>query len=225
MSGSGRSHVRWAGGAALLAAAALALAGCASQTGGTAAPAAAPAPNPPASAAVPSPAAPVTPAAPAGGGAAAGDAFDDPKGRFDVLPPSGWTVDTSGAQGTAAVFLDPEPVDTPKGAFQPNVNVIVAPSPGGQLADLLDGTRSELASLNQYKSTTDEEITLADGTAAHLFGGTFTDQASGLDLQNLQLFAVDDTSVYVVTGTAPTSAWGQYESELATSVRSMTLST
>ena len=225
MSGSGRPHAAH-GVAALLAAAALALAGCSSQTGGTAAPAAAP--NPPASAAAPSPAAPPTGApdvGPPAGGAAAGDAFDDPKGRFDVLPPSGWTVDTSGAQGTAAVFLDPEPVDTPKGAFQPNVNVIVAPSPGGQLADLLDGTRKELASLNQYKSTTDEEITLADGTAAHLFGGTFTDQASGLDLQNLQLFAVDDTSVYVVTGTAPTSAWSRYESELATSVRSMTLST
>jgi hypothetical protein len=223
MSGSGRSHIRWRRGAVLLAAA-MVLTGCANQTGGTAAPAAAPAPNPPASAAAPSPAAPATPSAPVGE-AATGDAFDDAKGRFDVLPPSGWTVDTSGAQGTAAVFLDPEPVDTPKGAFQPNVNVIVAPSPGGQLADLLDGTRTELASLNEYRSTTDEEITLADGTAAHLFGGTFSDPASGLDLQNLQLFAVDDTSVYVVTGTAPTSAWSEYESELATSVRSMTLST
>jgi hypothetical protein len=222
MSGSGRSHIRSRGAAALLAAAALALAGCANQTGGTAAPVAAPAPNPPASAAAPSPSAAPAPT-PAPGQATAGDAFDDPQGRFDVLPPSGWTVDTSGAQGTAAVFLDPEPVDTPKGAFQPNVNVIVAPSPGGKLPDLLDGTRKELASLNQYKSTTDEDVTLADGTAAHLFGGTFTDQSSGLDLQNLQLFAVDDTSVYVVTGTAPVGAWSKYESELSTSVRSMTL--
>jgi hypothetical protein len=224
MPGSGLSHVRSARVAALLAVAAVALAGCGSQVGGAAAPA--PALNPPASAAAPTPAAPSsTPAASTGGKATAGDAFDDAQGRFDLLPPSGWTVDTSGAQGTAAVFLDPDAVDTPKGAFQPNVNVIVAPSPGGELTDLLAGTRSELASLNKYKSTEDEDVTLGDGTAAHLFGGTFTDQSSGLDLQNLQLFAVDDTSVYVVTGTAPVSAWSKYESELDAALRSMTLST
>jgi hypothetical protein len=226
MSGSGRSQVRSARAAALLAVAAMALAGCGNQVGGSATPAAAPALNPPSSAAAPTPAAPSsTPAASAAGKARAGDAFDDAQGRFDLLPPSGWTVDTSGAQGTAAVFLDPEAVDTPKGAFQPNVNVIVAPSPGGQLADLLAGTRTELASLNKYKSTTDQDVALSDGTAAHLFGGTFTDQTSGLDLQNLQLFAVDDTSVYVVTGTAPVSAWSRYESELDAALRSMTLST
>jgi hypothetical protein len=224
MSGSGRSHVRSHGALALLAVAALALAGCGSQTGGIAAPA--PAPDPPSSAAAPAPSTPTpTPAASTGGKAAGGDAFADAQGRFDLLPPAGWTVDTSGAQGTAAVFLDPEAVDTPKGAFQPNVNVIVAPSPGGQLADLLAGTRTELASLNKYESTKDEDVTLGDGTAAHLFGGTFTDQSSGLDLQNLQLFAVDDTSVYVVTGTAPVSAWSRYESELDAALRSMTLST
>jgi hypothetical protein len=103
--------------------------------------------------------------------------------------------------------------------------VIVAPSPGGQLADLLDSTRAELASLNRYTSTTDEDVALADGTVAHLFGGTFTDQSSGLDLQNLQLFTVDDTSVYVVTGTAPASAWSRYAGELEATVRSLRLST
>jgi len=225
MSGFGRSYIRSAGAAALLAVAMLALAGCGSQAG-SAPPAAAPAVNPPSSAAAATPAAPSsTPAASTGGKATAGDAFDDAQGRFDLLPPAGWTVDTSGAQGTAAVFLDPQAVDTPKGAFQPNVNVIVAPSPGGQLADLLAGTRTELASLNKYRSTADEDVQLSDGTAAHLFGGTFTDQTSGLDLQNLQLFAVDDTSVYVVTGTAPVSAWSEYESELDAALRSMTLST
>jgi hypothetical protein len=224
MSGSARAHVRPRGAAVLLAALAVALGGCASTTGGTASPAGGTAPAPPSSAAAPTPAAPSsTPAANGGGQATAGDAFDDAQGRFDLLPPKGWKVDTSGAQGTAAVFLDPDPVSTPKGAFQPNVNVIVAPSPGGQLADLLDGTRTELASLNKYKSTTDQDVTLDDGTQAHLFGGTFTDQASGLDLRNLQLFTVDDKSVYVVTGTAPVSAWDQYESELDASLRSMTL--
>jgi hypothetical protein len=222
MSGMARTRA-----AALLTAAALvALGGCASQTSGTPAPAAAPALNPPSAAPATTSAAPASPTAAAGAGKAQkGDSFDDAQGRFDLLPPDGWKVDTSGAQGTEAVFLDPSPVDTPKGPFQPNVNVIVAQSPGGQLADLLDGTRSELASLNKYKSTTDEDLTLSDGSAAHMFGGTFTDQSSGLDLQNLQLFTLDNSSVYVVTGTAPASAWSKYESELDESLRSMTLAT
>jgi hypothetical protein len=161
--------------------------------------------------------------APPAPGQGAGAAFTDPRGRFDLAPPAGWQVDTSGAQGTAAVFLAPDPVDTAKGAFQPNVNVIVAASQGARLAELLDSTRNQLATLNAYRSTTDEDLTLADGAAAHLFGGTFTDQASGLELRNLQLFTVDESSVYVVTGTAPTSAWSTYERLLDGSLRSLTL--
>jgi hypothetical protein len=196
--------------ATLLAVAALALAGCGEQTGS--APPAAPAP-----AAVPAVTSVPTTAPNA-------DPFADAAGRFDLAPPTDWTVDTSGAQGTAAVFLSPDQVSTPQGPFQPNVNVIIAPSPGAQLDGLLDSTRTQLTTqLSGYKSTTDDAVTLTDGTAAHLFGGTFTDQASGLELRNLQLFTVDGASVYVVTGTAPTSAWSTYEPLLDASLRSLTL--
>ena len=43
-------------------------------------------------------------------------AFGDPEGRFGLLPPAGWEVDTSGASGTAALFLDPKPTPTPRPA-------------------------------------------------------------------------------------------------------------
>jgi hypothetical protein len=208
--------------AALLAVAAVAFGGCSSPVSGAAAPA--PASAAPASSAAASPSAAAPTSSPSGAGKAVpGDAFDDPKGRFDLLPPAGWKVDTSGAQGTEAVFLSPDPVPTAKGPFQPNVNVIVAESPGGQVDDLLDGTRSQLATLNAYKSTTDQDVTLSDGNAAHLFGGTFTDKTSGLDLQNLQLFTVDGSSLYVVTGTAPVTAWSKFEPVLDSSLRSLTL--
>ncbi|WP_214405962.1 PsbP-related protein [Pseudonocardia lacus] len=213
------------GTAAVLLAAALALAGCSSQVAGSPAPAAGGGAGAPAAGPEPSGPAQPTPAAPAPGGpgqAEQGDAFDDAEGRFDLLPPEGWEVDTSGQQGTAAVFLDPQPVSTSAGQFRVNVNVIVGAF-DGDLDDLLAETRSQLPTFTAYASTADEEVQLVDGTKAHLLGGTFTDDASGFDLQNLQLFTVHEGNVYAVTGTAPTEVWADYEQELESTLRSLTL--
>jgi hypothetical protein len=215
------------GAAAVLLAAALALTGCSSQVEGTAAPAPGGAGAAPTAEPAPTGAADPTSAAPTPGGpgqARPGDAFDDAEGRFDLLPPDGWEVDTSGQQGTAAVFLDPEPVTTSAGQFRVNVNIIVGAFTG-DLDDLLAETRSQLPTFTAYTSTADEEVRLADGTQAHLLGGTFTDDASGFDLQNLQLFTVEGGNVYAVTGTAPAEVWAEYEDELDTTLRSLVLTT
>jgi hypothetical protein len=210
------------GAAAVLLAGALALGGCATEVAGTAAPAPEVGSGSGASTAAPQP----TTEAPAPSGegqAKQGDAFDDDQGRFDLLPPEGWEIDTSGQQGTSAVFLDTQPVSTSAGQFRVNVNVIVGAFPG-DLDDLLAETRSQLPTFKDYASTADEPVQLSDGTKAHLIGGTFTDEASGFDLQNLQLFTVDGGNVYAVTGTAPTEVFADYEDELDTTLRSLTLS-
>jgi len=207
--------------AAVVLTAALALAGCSSEIAGTPSPAAGGAPAPtagpePTESARPTAVSPTRP----GGEARQGDAFDDAQGRFDLLPPDGWDVDTSGQQGTTAVFLDPQPVSTSAGQFRVNVNVIVGAF-DGDLDDLLAETRTQLTTFTAYASTADEDVRLADGTQAHLIGGTFTDDASGFDLQNLQLFTVADGNVVAVTGTAPAEVWDDYEDELDTTLRSL----
>jgi hypothetical protein len=208
----------------VLLAAALALGGCASEVAGSPAPAPAGAGAPSAGPEPSGSPQPTTEApAPGGGGQARqGDAFDDAQGRFDLLPPDGWDIDTSGQQGTTALFFDPQPVTTSAGQFRVNVNVIVGAF-GGDLDDLLAETRAQLPTFTAYSSTTDEPIELSDGTKAHLVGGTFTDDASGFELQNLQLFTVDGGNVFAVTGTAPAEVWADYEEQLEGTLRSLTL--
>jgi hypothetical protein len=154
--------------------------------------------------------------------ATGGEPWRDPQGRFTLLPPAGWTINDSGEQGVLVLFFAPETAYTSDGTpFQSNVNVVTAGVFGTRLADLLPTTRTELSALPDYVSTTDEPTQLTDGTPAHLFGGTFTDAASGLHLQNLQLLAVTDDTLIVVTGTAPVDAWAAYGSELDAILRTL----
>lgn len=155
---------------------------------------------------------------PAGGGAL----FEDPLGRFALVPPEGWTVDASGVQRTTVVFLDPQPTRSDAGSFSANINVIVVPSEA-TLPDTVTGARAELQRLTGYSTTADEPVTLADGTPAHVLGGTFSDTDSGFDLRNMQLFAVADGSTIIVTGTALLDAWDAYASVFGTSLRTLTV--
>lgn len=134
------------------------------------------------------------------------EAFADAEGRFTLVPPSRWLVDTSGTRGTAVVFLDPEPAQAPGTAFTPNVNVLVVPSTA-DLPETVVGARAELAGLAGYRPTADEPAVLADGTPAHRLGGAFEDPASGPALRNVQLFTVHEDMTVVVTGTCPVEAW------------------
>lgn len=193
-------------GAALILVAGMALAGCSVTVDGVAAPMRGATSSPP-----PAP-------------APTGDKFTDAKGRFGLAPPAGWTVDTSGAKGTAVVFLAPATADSAAEPFKANVNVLVVPSPA-DLPTTIAGARQELQGLTGYASTTDEVVTLQDGTPAHILGGTFVDPASGLALHNVQLFTVHRGAAIVATGTSPADAWGTYQAALETSLRSLTVAT
>jgi hypothetical protein len=165
------------------------------------------APVPPA-APVPSPAA--VPSAPAAG------AFSDAGNRFTIVPPPGWVADTSGVQGTAVVFRAP----TAGGTFRANLNVIVVPATA-ELAATIQGARRELRTLPGYTATDDEPAALADGTPAHLLGGTFTDAGSGAPLRNLQIFTVRGRSGVVATGTAPAGSWPSFAEPVDTALRTL----
>lgn len=153
-----------------------------------------------------------------------GDLFDDPQGRFGLVPPPNWTVDTSGTRGTAVVFLDPQPTPSAAGPFTANINVLVLPRAADLSTTVVD-TRQQLAGLADYGSTADEPFTLGDGTPAHVLGGTFTDPGSGFELRNLQLLTVAGDSTIVVTGTATAQSWAIYQTPLDTSLRTLTVVT
>lgn len=185
---------------------ALALAGCSVAVTGT------PGPDPAAQAV----------AAPSVDPVPAGDRFSDAGGRFTIAPPKGWKADTSGASRTAVVFVAPTPTRTGAGSFSANINVLVVSS-NADLPATVVGARNELRGLADYTSTTDEDAALFGGPQAHLLGGTFTDKKSGLELRNLQLFAVQGGSTTVVTGTAAAQGWDTYATVFDTALRTLTV--
>ena len=147
-------------------------------------------------------------AGPAATPAPAPGGFVDPQGRFGLVPPDGWVVDTSGASGTAALFLDPKPTPSDAGNFTPNINVLIVPT-AGPLPTVVDGAQREMSSLASYRALEDESFPLADGHPAQLLGGRFDDPA-GYPLRNIQLFVVQDDRTVVVTGTALASTWEEF---------------
>jgi hypothetical protein len=153
-----------------------------------------------------------------------GDVFADAQGRFGLVSPTGWTVDTSGAQGTAVIFLDPQLSTSIAGQFSANINVLLVQS-GADLSTTVLGARRELRGLTGYTSTADEPVTLGDGTPAHLLGGSFSEPSTGLALRNVQLFTVHGGATVVVTGTSLQDVWSLYEQTFQTSLRSLTVAT
>lgn len=152
----------------------------------------------------------------------AGDRFSDAENRFTIAPPKGWKADTSGAQGTAVVFLAAAPTRSGDGSFSANINVLVVPSVA-DLPSIVLKARQELRGLTDYVATADEDAVLFGGTQAHLLGGTFTDKGSGLKLRNLQLFAVHGGSTTVVTGTAAAQGWEGSASVFDMALRTLTV--
>lgn len=152
-----------------------------------------------------------------------GPAFRDALSRFDVVPPPGWTVDTSGVQGTAVVFADPQVSQAAGGRFRANINVIVLPATT-DLPGIVGAARQEVRALAGYLPTADEPVTLPDGSPAHLLGGTYQDPKSGLALRNLQLMVLHGGGeTVVVTGTALADTWDGYGPVFESSLRSLTV--
>lgn len=150
-----------------------------------------------------------------------GARFADSRGRFRVAGPTGWRTDTSGAQGVAVLFVAPTAARSAAGTYSPNVSVYLVDSPN-PLDATVTGARQELRGLAAYAPMADEALTLADGTPAHLLGGTFTDLSSGLTLRNLQLFTVHDGHAFAVTGTTLSTDWGGHEEQLRAALASLT---
>jgi hypothetical protein len=198
-----------------LVAAAVALTGCTVQVAGHAAA------DPAAAAAAPTtPPAPTTPQAQALG---PDGRFTDSQGRFAITPPPGWTVDASGQQGTAVVFFDLQAAGGTTNRMASSINVFTGPSEldlDGTIADL----RQQLQSFGGgYTYAVDQAVTLADGTPAHMVGGSFTDPSKGFPVRNLQVVSVQNGVAVVATGTALQDVWPSVEQAVQASLLTLSV--
>lgn len=131
--------------------------------------------------------------------------FRDENVGYAFSPPANWwQADVTGSS-SAARFVAPYTSD----AFPTNINVTVTPADADLAASVAEARRVLPAALTGYRAITDEPTTLSGRRAAHLLGGTFT--RSTTQLRNLQLVVVERGLTYIVTATAPSGEFAQYE--------------
>ncbi len=153
--------------------------------------------------------------------------YADPDGRFTLEVPLGWGAEPRAADVTdptepVVSFRDPTPARTASGDISLTafivVNVELTPR---DLTAEIEFTKSESRrSTPEATITVDEPITLADGTRAHLLGGTgpLTPEVTG---RYLQVVVVRDGTAISVTGLALPDAWPVSAPKLDAALRSL----
>jgi hypothetical protein len=171
-----------------------------------------------ASSADPTPAAQVPPPRPRG------EKFRDAEGRFELNPPPYWGIDATGKLGPAVIFFDTaENPETTSGSGA-TLNVVVVPATG-DWPGMIVQNRDALKVFQDYRSITDESVTLSDGSDAHMFGYTFTGP-NGEPKRNVQVMAVSGGSeLVVVTGQSGPQDWNVYGEMFESSLRSLVVAT
>jgi hypothetical protein len=190
--------------------------GCAVAVPG--APAAATGPAPAASSADPTTAAQAPPPR------SRGALYRDAEGRFELNPPPYWGVDDTGKLGPVVIFFDTaENPETSEGSGA-TINVVVVPATG-DWPGTIDQNRQAVKVFQDYRSITDESVTLSDGSAAHMFGYTFK-APNGETKRNIQLMAVNGGSeLVVVTGQTLPHDWDLYGELFEATLRSLVVAT
>jgi hypothetical protein len=147
-----------------------------------------------------------------------GDTFEDPQGRYHLVPPSGWDVDTSGTQGTLAVFTDPGPAAGTR--IAPSITLFALPW-DGDLESARAQAPTDLAQ-SGYQLQDVAPLTLTDRTPAYRFEATGEHpQDPGIQLQIVQVMAVRSGTRYVLQGTTETADWPRYQRALEESLTSL----
>jgi len=135
--------------------------------------------------------------------------------RFSINPPSGWTVDSSGAYGTAVVFYGP--TDT---GFRVNMNVIVE-STSLTLSAYVSAAKTQLSQgLTNYYLVSEGPKTIG-GVDAYELVNTFTQGA--FNIKDKQTILVQNQKGYVITSTALQSNYDTYQPVFDESVQTFKL--
>jgi photosystem II reaction center protein PsbP len=143
------------------------------------------------------------------------NAYVNSNNQFSINPPSGWTVDSSGAYGTTVVFYGP--TDT---SFRINMNVVVE-STSLTLSAYVSASKTQLyATLTSYNIVSEGAKTIG-GIDGYELVGTFTQ--GSFNIENKQDFLVQNQKAYVITSTALQSNYNTYQPGFEESVQTFKL--
>lgn len=130
-------------------------------------------------------------------------AYVDSNNQFSINPPSGWTVDSSGAYGTAVILYGP--VDS---NFRINMNILVQATTMS-LSAYVSSAKSQLAaSLTNYALVSEGSTTIG-GVAAYQLVNTFTQ--GSYNIKDSQYILVQNQKAYIITSTALQSNYATYQ--------------
>ena len=137
--------------------------------------------------------------------------YVDSKNQFSINPPSGWTVDSSGAYGTSVILYGPTDSN-----FRINMNVVVEAT-SLSLSDYVSSTKSQLSTgLTNYHLVSETSTTIG-GLAAYKLVNTFT---QGLySIEDEQDVLVQNQKAYVITSTALQTNYATYQPAFDESVQ------
>jgi len=142
-----------------------------------------------------------------------------------IQPPSGWTARQATVRTRPmAVFFKPtvEKDKSGKEVFNENVSVLRDIYKSKSVSDepsFLEYSRQlMIAAMENYKITSEKEVSLGDGTKATLFYSDYTQE--GLALKSMQMYAFKGDDVYIVTGIVLASNWEKEKDMIGTSILS-----
>ena len=142
----------------------------------------------------------------------------DSRDDFELRPPDGWAVDESGTHGARIIFHSTTPDLHEETPFNANINVVIVPAQGDALDDIVAASKEQLALTFADFSLLGETFLIIDQLEARGFEYTFTQGA--LPLRIIQIVAVHEDKIYVVSATALGVAWDKYEGAFDASLRS-----
>ncbi len=132
--------------------------------------------------------------------------YEHPEG-FRLTPPLGWVVDQEVPRGTLASFSSGTGDGTADGSAAATITVTRSALRAGTTLDtFITQVAGDLSrTYRGYTAIDDAPVTTAAGVPGRIVGGTYTDAGTTVRLKRLVL--VLDARGYLVTGTAPASAW------------------
>ncbi len=142
------------------------------------------------------------------------DARDD----FEISPPFGWAINESGALGASIIFQSTTPDLHEEKPFTASINVVVVQAQGDALDEIFAASKEQMARTFADFSLLGETFLIIDDLAARGFEYTFTQ--GEFPLRIVQIVAVHEDKLYVISATALGAAWDKYEAAFDASLRS-----
>ena len=147
--------------------------------------------------------------------------YHDQKNGFSIDPPRAWKMDVSGSFGTLALFMSPAIENTTSGTYVTNISIASLGAKGLTLDAFVDvSLQQSKVKAKNFTVVNDSHLVL-NGVPVRLVEETLTDGA--LQIHDVQLFALKNNVVYMVTGNTLDKDWSAYGQTLRASLNTFRL--